>query len=143
MPRTREQDWDGPLPAAGIAGPLFDGGGPFANSTEKPTSEEVLLGEMLWRHQGRAYAIQVGEIAAVTGIEYRYVKSTVEQLRKKHHCRIGSNQSVGYFWIVDDEDRKLATGAFHSQILAMWETLGVIDERAELHELLRRMREKL
>lgn len=135
---------DGPL-FAEVTGPPRPEPGPFDDSTEQPTPEEVLVAGMIWKHRGRVNAVAGEEIAQVTGIEPRFVKATVQALRDKHRCRIGSKHydPPGYYWIVDDEDRRLAVGPFHSQMLAMWDTLQVLDTRANNGKLLERMKEKL
>lgn len=146
---TRELDDFDRVAVAGIEGPLFAAAaiasGPFADSPERPTAEEVLVGEMLWKHQGHAHAVALADVAEVAGLDQRVVKGIVQRLRQVHRCRIGSNHHApsGFFWIVDEEDRRIAVGGFHSQILAMCDTLRVIDSRESVAELMRRMREKL
>lgn len=134
-----------------IDGPLFamepelPAPGPFDCSREKPTSEEVLVAEMIWKHQGRANGVNIATITEVLAIEPRVVKDIVQRLRQTHRCLIGINRAMppGYFWIVDDEDRALAVRGMRSQIKSMFATLLVLDERKALFELVSELKETL
>jgi len=58
---------------------------------------------MLVRHQGKAQAIQVDVLAAITGIENTRVREIVRALIVTHGMPIGSSVSppAGYYWMVD------------------------------------------
>jgi hypothetical protein len=144
------EDWDALPVDPTIDGPLFSGPasrpeGPFDGSSEKPAPEEALIAGMIWKHRGRDNAVPIAQIAEVTKFDPRVIKTIVEKLRKKHRCQIGPRhqEPVGYFWIVDDEDRRLACAPFQSQMLAMWESLQILDTPQRNRELLERLRNRL
>jgi hypothetical protein len=154
--KTRVEDYDY-TEGAGSPGPLFDaaelaGGsacpttvdGPFAESSEAATPEEVAIALLIWDRKGWDAAIAIAEIEEKTGYSNRMVKTTVEILRKKHKCAIGPRHegTPGYYWIVTPEDRVKACRSFYSQILAMWETLQVLGSREGNAKLLSKMGEK-
>lgn len=149
------EDWDSIPVEPSIGGPLFGSesgpaeprraSGPFDDSATEPDPEEILVAGLIWKHQGRERSLAIARITEVTGLNARAVKSTVERLRKTHRCQIGPRHEdpAGYFWIVDEDDRKLARAPFHSQILAMFDTLMVFDSRESLRGLVEKLRGKL
>jgi hypothetical protein len=141
----------GPLFAAALESdyvlPVVEGGrsGCFAESRIAPTPLEQVVGEMIWRHQGRGNAIALDAIAAATGKDARTIKGVVEQLVVSHRARIGgyrgaAGESTGYAVIVDAEDLAAAVGPYRSQIFAMWRRLRVLLGKHELAELLGQLR---
>jgi predicted transcriptional regulator len=149
MSKTVE-DWDSYPVEPSIGGPLFGdeppcAAGPFDNSTHVPDREEILVAGLIWKHQGRERSLAIARIAEVTAFSPRSIKTIVERLRKKHHCQIGPRHEdpAGYFWIVDEEDRRLARAPFHSQITSMFDTLLVLDSREGCRGLIEKLRSKL
>lgn len=125
-----------------VGGPLFAEAGPFDASTAAPSSMEQVVGDWIWRHQGRANPIAIAELEKITGLSARALKGIVEQLRVAHHMPIGANRDepAGYFWIVDAADQVAAVGPYKAQIISMWRTLRVLDSKTSLRELLGQLR---
>lgn len=134
-----------------IAGPLFDSN-PFDHSPlgEPSTEFERIVADLIWRHKGRADPISIAQIRANVNLSERAVKGVVAALRTDHCMPIGAlrgasdtrgsvsihdEQPVGYFWIVDAEDREIATAPYRSQILTMWRTLRRLDTVQRLRSL--------
>ncbi len=122
-------------PASGA--PLFAEGA-FDRSPAKPTAEELVVGNMIWKHKGSSNPLPIGKISEVTGYNARQVKSIVEQLVVKHRLKIGGSRidPWGYFIAETAEDLQRACEPFESQVLAMWKRLQVLKNRHELRELL-------
>lgn len=111
-------------PSGGLG--LFAEPGPFDYSTAERDKQTQLVGEIIWRHQGRARPISIGELCAKTGQSDRSIKATVEALVMTHNILIGSCRQTnaggghwGYFVVVDHEDFKAACGAYQKQIDTM------------------------
>jgi hypothetical protein len=112
-------------------------GGPFASSKVEPTAMERVVGEMIWRHKGRAHPISREKLSAATGHGEREIKAIVAELVLTHRMKIGASRAepVGYFMVVDAEDLEAAIGPFRDQIIAMWRRLRVLAEPRALREL--------
>jgi hypothetical protein len=111
-------------PSGGIG--LFAEPGPFDDSTAERDKETQLIGEIIWRHQGRARPISIGELMVKTGQNDRSIKATVETLIMTHNMLIGSRRQTsaggghwGYFIVLDREDFMAACGAYQKQIDTM------------------------
>lgn len=150
----KEPDHLDALPVAPtIGGPLFgDTSGelaseptPFDNSGNKPTPEERMIAYFIWKHRGSRNPVSVAKLNELSKLDQRTIKGTVQQLRVNHHCPIGARREepAGYFWIVDEADRKAAVGPYRAQLLSMWDTLRVLDSPVANRELLDQMRSKL
>jgi hypothetical protein len=105
---------------------LFAEPGPFDDSTAERDKLTQLAGEIIWRHKGRERPISIGVLCAMTGMNDRTVKATVETLVMTHNMLIGSCRQTnsggghwGYFIVIDREDFKAACGAYQKQIDTM------------------------
>jgi hypothetical protein len=135
------EDFVGGVPVG--AAPLFDERGPFADSKVEPSKMERVIGEIIWRHKGRADAISIEKLATATGRDVRTIKGVVEQLVVCHRMRIGGVRNgdvTGYCMIEDGEDLAAAVGPYKSQIFAMLRRLRVLMSRQQLAELLGQLR---
>ena len=107
---------------ANVAGPLFAEPGPFEESTAERDKYTQLVGEIVWRHKGRASPITIDELRRKTDLSERSIKGIVEALVMRHNILIGSSRipgKEGYFVVLDAEDFKAACGAYEKQIEAM------------------------
>ncbi len=128
--------------------PLFaarSGAGPFDNSTQKPTSEEVFIAGLIWSHVGRANPISIAHLRELTKYSDRQIKGIVEQLIVTHHIRIGGSRQepVGYFIVESDDDLRAAVEPYKSQILSMLKRLRVLDAPQARREFLGQIRLEL
>ncbi len=111
--------------------------GPFSRSTVHPERAEMLVGSVIWRHQGRGNPISIARlIETFPEFTVRKVKETVEQLVVTHRCRIGARRGdpEGYFWVVDAEDQAAAVKPYRAQIIAMLRRLRVLDSPEDYRE---------
>lgn len=108
--------------------PLFQAD-PFADSTQKPTPEELAVGALVWRHKGRANPLPIARLRELTGYTERQIKGVIEQLIVTHRMQIGARREdpAGYFMIQNAEDLDAAVRPYKSQILAMVRRLRVLD----------------
>ncbi|HEX4311911.1 MAG TPA: hypothetical protein VHZ25_17910 [Acidobacteriaceae bacterium] len=135
-------------PERTVAGPLFDAG-PFDHSPlgEPSATHEKVVAALIFAHQGRNNPISISRICANSDLSEREVKSVVSALRNDHHMPIGARrgstasqeETAGYFWIVDAEDREVAVAPYRAQILTMWTTLRRMDSPAKLRDLRERL----
>jgi hypothetical protein len=150
MRRVDPQDYYTPVQPT-IAGPLFDSN-PFDHSPlGQPSSDfENIVAKLIWQHQGRHNPISIERIRANVNLSERAVKGIVSSLRTDHHMPIGAirgasanrgpislreETAVGYFWVIDAEDREIAVAPYRGQILTMWNTLRRLDSPANLRAL--------
>lgn len=131
-----------------IRGPLFDIG-PFDRSPlgAPSTPAEKVVADLIWKHKGRENPISIAKICANSDLSERECKSVVAGLRNDHRMPIGARrgstasqeETAGYFWIVDAEDREVAAAPYRAQILTMWNTLRRMDEPGKLRALRERL----
>jgi hypothetical protein len=119
-----------------VRGPLF-AMGPFDKRRTSPTTEEMIVGSLIWKHAGRANPIPIARIHELTGYSERQIKGIVEQLVVTHHLRIGAKREdpAGYFMVEDEADQAAAVGPYRAQILSMWRRLRVLESAQGLREL--------
>lgn len=110
---------------------------PFGRSKVTPTTQEKVMAEVIWAHQGRANAIPIAMLCKVMGVSERTVKGIKQQLIVTHRMRIGAERGVrpGYFIIADAEDLAVTVAAYQGQIIEMWRVLRVLLEGHELRRL--------
>ena len=107
---------------------------PFEASKVAPEAIERVVGGVIWGHRGRASAVKLAALMAITGKNERDVRGIVEQLVVTHRMRIGAS-AEGYYMIVDAEDLEVAIARPKAQIFAMWRRLRVVMEPHALAEL--------
>ncbi|MFB3828937.1 MAG: hypothetical protein ACE15B_19380 [Bryobacteraceae bacterium] len=120
-----------------IEGPLFDGD-PFANSTAQPTTDELLIASLIWKHRGRQNPIAIARLRELTGFTERQIKGIVEQLVVTHKIQIGGRRQepVGYFVVEDADDQAVAVEPYEAQIISMLRRLRVLASPRRLREFL-------
>ena len=131
---------------APAAMPLFDDPAPdpFEASSEAPTDDQRRVADIIYASPGWRKAVSAQSIGQMTARSVREIKGIVEALRNTHKCAIGSRheEPAGDYRIVNEEDRKMAVGPYHSQMLKMWRTLKILGTRQENQQLLDRMRDE-
>jgi hypothetical protein len=128
----RQEDAGDFEPSVQVPGPLFAlprAAEPFDRSKLDPTSMEIMVGVLIWEHQGRENPISIARLVQKTGVGERTIKGIVADLIAVHRMRIGARREepAGYFIIRDAEDIPAGTGAYKAQFLAMALRLRVLD----------------